>query len=114
ETDIQEKDKKKAKNESQIEAKVSQSQKVNPDKVKSQPRVSLCESETQAYRHEWQRQDIDNHATRAIMRIQALEAGARVDTLEDIASRLYGSFVHHLAILYGMLSTMGDPQLALP
>ncbi|GKB57828.1 hypothetical protein Tco_0914014 [Tanacetum coccineum] len=46
ETDIQEKDKKKAKRtkpstewkrQSQIEAKVSQSQKVNPDKVKSQP-----------------------------------------------------------------------------
>ncbi|GKF90834.1 hypothetical protein Tco_0274535, partial [Tanacetum coccineum] len=45
ETDIQEKDKKKAKNDKtkhgmektkSIEAKVSQSQKVNPDKVKSQ------------------------------------------------------------------------------
>ncbi|GKG57109.1 hypothetical protein Tco_0582460, partial [Tanacetum coccineum] len=30
------------------------------------------------------RQDGDTHATRAIMRIHALEAGARVDTLEDI------------------------------
>ncbi|GJT15922.1 hypothetical protein Tco_0874628 [Tanacetum coccineum] len=39
--------------------------------------------ETQAYRHEWQRQDVDDHATRAIMWMQALEAGARVDTLED-------------------------------
>ncbi|GKB86481.1 putative reverse transcriptase domain-containing protein [Tanacetum coccineum] len=48
--------------------------------------------ETQAYRHEWQRQDADDHATRAIMRIQELEAGARVDTLEETASRLYGSF----------------------
>ncbi|GJT16369.1 hypothetical protein Tco_0875075 [Tanacetum coccineum] len=36
--------------------------------------------------HEWQCQDADGHATRAIMRIQALEAGARVDTLEDTAS----------------------------
>ncbi|GKD71981.1 hypothetical protein Tco_1326071, partial [Tanacetum coccineum] len=42
--------------------------------------------ETQAYRHEWQRQDTDDHATRAIMRMQALEAGARVDTLEDTGS----------------------------
>ncbi|GKG61225.1 hypothetical protein Tco_0618950, partial [Tanacetum coccineum] len=33
--------------------------------------------ETQAYRHEWQRQDVDNHVTRAIMRIQAVKAGAR-------------------------------------
>ncbi|GKA64496.1 hypothetical protein Tco_0764203 [Tanacetum coccineum] len=33
--------------------------------------------ETQAYHHEWQRQDADDHATRAIMSIQALEAGAR-------------------------------------
>nr|GEU71424.1 hypothetical protein [Tanacetum cinerariifolium]GEV77420.1 hypothetical protein [Tanacetum cinerariifolium] len=40
-------------------------------------------SETQAYRHEWQRQDTDDHATRAIMRIQALKVGARADTLED-------------------------------
>ncbi|GJW40332.1 hypothetical protein Tco_0066177 [Tanacetum coccineum] len=46
ETDIQEKDEKQSqkqqnqaewKRQSQIEAKVSQSQKVNPDKVKSQP-----------------------------------------------------------------------------
>nr|GEZ48013.1 putative reverse transcriptase domain-containing protein [Tanacetum cinerariifolium] len=31
----------------------------------------------QAYRHEWQHQDADDHATGHIMRIQALEAGAR-------------------------------------
>ncbi|GJV52494.1 putative reverse transcriptase domain-containing protein [Tanacetum coccineum] len=43
--------------------------------------------ETQAYHHEWQRQDADDHATRAIMRIQALEAGARIDTLEDTEER---------------------------
>ncbi|GJZ66305.1 hypothetical protein Tco_0623001 [Tanacetum coccineum] len=42
--------------------------------------------ETQAYSHECQRQDADDHATRAIMRIQALKAGARVDTLEDTGS----------------------------
>nr|GEV99856.1 reverse transcriptase domain-containing protein [Tanacetum cinerariifolium] len=39
--------------------------------------------ETQAHCHEWQRQDADDHATRTIMRIQALKAGARVDTLEE-------------------------------
>ncbi|GJU88323.1 putative reverse transcriptase domain-containing protein [Tanacetum coccineum] len=39
--------------------------------------------ETQVRRHEWQRQDADDRATRHIMRIQALEAGARDDTLED-------------------------------
>ncbi|GJV53871.1 putative reverse transcriptase domain-containing protein [Tanacetum coccineum] len=43
--------------------------------------------ETQARRHEWQRQDADDRVMRHIMRIQALEAGARKDTLEDTASR---------------------------
>ncbi|GJX90608.1 hypothetical protein Tco_0343934, partial [Tanacetum coccineum] len=42
--------------------------------------------ETQARRHEWQRQDANDRATRHIMRIQALEAGARDDTLEDTGS----------------------------
>ncbi|GJU12461.1 hypothetical protein Tco_1134857 [Tanacetum coccineum] len=70
--------------------------------------------ETQAYRHELQRHDSDDRATGHITHIQALEAEARIDTLEDIASRLYGSFVHHLDILYGMLSIMGHSQLALP
>ncbi|GKC79198.1 hypothetical protein Tco_1129972, partial [Tanacetum coccineum] len=37
-----------------------------------------------AYCHEWQCQDADDRATGHIMRIQALEAGARVDTFEDI------------------------------
>ncbi|GJU55731.1 putative reverse transcriptase domain-containing protein, partial [Tanacetum coccineum] len=44
-------------------------------------------SETQARCHEWQRQDANDHATRHIMRIQALEAGARDETLEDTDSR---------------------------
>ncbi|GJR72495.1 hypothetical protein Tco_0084860 [Tanacetum coccineum] len=42
--------------------------------------------ETQACRHEWQHQDANDRATRHIMRIQALEAGARDDTLEDTGS----------------------------
>ncbi|GJU16559.1 hypothetical protein Tco_1144525 [Tanacetum coccineum] len=43
--------------------------------------------ETQAYHHEWQRQDADDRAIEHIMRTQALEAGARIDTLEDTASK---------------------------
>ncbi|GJS83260.1 putative reverse transcriptase domain-containing protein [Tanacetum coccineum] len=39
-----------------------------------------------AYRHEWQRQDADDHVTRAIMRIHVLEARASIDTLEDTSS----------------------------
>ncbi|GJW10180.1 hypothetical protein Tco_1576007 [Tanacetum coccineum] len=42
--------------------------------------------ETQAYRHEWQRQDADDRAIEHIIRTHALEAGARVDTLEDTGS----------------------------
>ncbi|GJW10816.1 hypothetical protein Tco_1576643 [Tanacetum coccineum] len=42
--------------------------------------------ETQTRHHEWQRQDADDHAVKHIMRTQALEAGARVDTLEDTSS----------------------------
>ncbi|GJR65730.1 hypothetical protein Tco_0011795 [Tanacetum coccineum] len=42
--------------------------------------------ETQAYRHEWQRQDVDDRAIEHIMRTQALKAGARIDTLEDTGS----------------------------
>ncbi|GJQ89953.1 hypothetical protein Tco_0001092, partial [Tanacetum coccineum] len=42
--------------------------------------------ETQARCHEWQRLDVNDHATRHIIRIQALEAGVRDDTLEDTGS----------------------------
>ncbi|GKA39543.1 hypothetical protein Tco_0732094 [Tanacetum coccineum] len=42
--------------------------------------------ETEVHRHEWQRQAADDFAVRHIMRTQALEAGARVDTLEDTGS----------------------------
>ncbi|GJX35958.1 hypothetical protein Tco_0247515 [Tanacetum coccineum] len=41
--------------------------------------------ETEVHRHEWQRQAADDLAVQHIMRTQALEAGARVDTLEDTA-----------------------------
>ncbi|GJT76055.1 hypothetical protein Tco_1042780 [Tanacetum coccineum] len=42
--------------------------------------------ETEARRHEWQRQAADDLAVQHIMRTQALEAGARIDTLEDTGS----------------------------
>ncbi|GKB50556.1 hypothetical protein Tco_0901309 [Tanacetum coccineum] len=42
--------------------------------------------ETDARRHEWQRQAADDLAVQHIMRTQALEAGARIDTLEDTGS----------------------------
>ncbi|GJZ95088.1 putative reverse transcriptase domain-containing protein [Tanacetum coccineum] len=54
-------------------------------------RVTMLE--TQARRHEWQRQDVDDRATRHIMRIQALEAGARDDPLRYMLSSGYRSFV---------------------
>ncbi|GKD10752.1 hypothetical protein Tco_1190437 [Tanacetum coccineum] len=47
-------------------------------------RISVLE--TEARRHEWQRQDADDHAVEHIMRTQALEARARIDTLEDTSS----------------------------
>ncbi|GKE16184.1 hypothetical protein Tco_1423761 [Tanacetum coccineum] len=42
--------------------------------------------ETEVRRHEWQRQAADDLVVQHIMRTQALEAGARVDTLEDTGS----------------------------
>ncbi|GKF08900.1 hypothetical protein Tco_0043124 [Tanacetum coccineum] len=47
-------------------------------------RVTILETEVR--RHEWQRQAANDFAVRHIMRTQALEAGARVDTLEDTGS----------------------------
>ncbi|GKC25893.1 hypothetical protein Tco_1028043 [Tanacetum coccineum] len=48
--------------------------------------VRIIVLETQAHRHKWQHQDANNRTTRHIMHIQALEAGARVDILEDTSS----------------------------
>ncbi|GJV98102.1 hypothetical protein Tco_1549679 [Tanacetum coccineum] len=47
-------------------------------------RVTVLETEVR--HHEWQRQTADDFAVQHIMRTQALEAGARVDTLEDTGS----------------------------
>ncbi|GKE84313.1 hypothetical protein Tco_1558055, partial [Tanacetum coccineum] len=56
--------------------------------------------ETQAHHYEWQRQDADDRATRHIMRIQALEARARDDTLEDTGSSAQGYFSTILYLYY--------------
>ncbi|GJR42765.1 hypothetical protein Tco_1310868 [Tanacetum coccineum] len=45
--------------------------------------VRVTVLETEVHRHEWQRQAADDLAIQHIMRTQALEAGARIDTLED-------------------------------
>ncbi|GKB30533.1 hypothetical protein Tco_0869934 [Tanacetum coccineum] len=42
--------------------------------------------ETQLYRMEWQRQDVNDHATRSMMRIYVLKDRAHIDTLEDTDS----------------------------
>nr|GEX61606.1 hypothetical protein [Tanacetum cinerariifolium] len=42
--------------------------------------------ETQARRHGWQRQTADDFAVQHIMRTQALEAGTRIDTLDETGS----------------------------
>nr|GEW55432.1 putative reverse transcriptase domain-containing protein [Tanacetum cinerariifolium] len=57
-------------------------------------RVSVLE--TQARRHEWQRQTADDFAVQHIMRTQALEAGARIDTLEDTEN---GTKENHKALI---------------
>ncbi|GJY61409.1 reverse transcriptase domain-containing protein [Tanacetum coccineum] len=55
-----------------------------PEAYNKALKAQITVLETQAYRHEWQRQDAYDHATGHIIRIQALETGARVDTLEEI------------------------------
>ncbi|GKE67864.1 hypothetical protein Tco_1522025 [Tanacetum coccineum] len=46
----------------------------------------IATMETQLYRLEWQRQDADDHATRAMMRIYVLEHREHIDTLKDTDS----------------------------
>ncbi|GKF13779.1 hypothetical protein Tco_0055241, partial [Tanacetum coccineum] len=64
----------------------------------------IATMETQLYRLEWQRQDADDHATRAMMRIYVLEHREHIDTLKDTGS----------TIMYGMLSIIGYSQRMLP
>nr|GFB48674.1 hypothetical protein [Tanacetum cinerariifolium] len=53
-------------------------------RAKIEARVAVLE--TQACRHEWQHQTADDFAVQHIMRTQALEAGACIDTLDDTGS----------------------------
>ncbi|GJS75709.1 hypothetical protein Tco_0725590, partial [Tanacetum coccineum] len=46
----------------------------------------IATTKTQLYRLEWQRQEADDHATGAMMRIHVLEARTHIDTLEDTGS----------------------------
>ncbi|GKE44641.1 hypothetical protein Tco_1471925 [Tanacetum coccineum] len=66
--------------------------------------------ETHMSRMEWQHQRAEDDAVRQMMRIHVLEARAQIDTVEDTDSccYLYFSF---LAILYSLLSFMGNSQL---
>ncbi|GJS91057.1 putative reverse transcriptase domain-containing protein [Tanacetum coccineum] len=64
-------------------------------------RVTVLETEVR--RHEWQRQATDDLAVQHIMRTHALEAGARIDTLEDTSSSsfdfvIFVSTMHLLSI----------------
>ncbi|GJX82394.1 hypothetical protein Tco_0331875 [Tanacetum coccineum] len=49
-------------------------------------RRELAYEQEKVHRYEWQRQAADDLAVQHIMRTQALEAGARVNTLEDTGS----------------------------
>nr|GEZ46586.1 hypothetical protein [Tanacetum cinerariifolium] len=46
--------------------------------------TQIATIETRLYRLEWKRQDVDDHATRAMMRIYVLEQREHINTLEDI------------------------------
>ncbi|GKF32432.1 hypothetical protein Tco_0102230, partial [Tanacetum coccineum] len=50
--------------------------------MRAEIEVRVTVLETEVHRHEWQRQAADDLAIQHIMRTQALEAGARIDTLE--------------------------------
>nr|GEW79965.1 hypothetical protein [Tanacetum cinerariifolium] len=54
--------------------------------------------ETQARRHEWQRQTADDFAVQHIMRTHALEAEARIDTLED-TDPVYFQIIYEMDVL---------------
>nr|GEX53929.1 hypothetical protein [Tanacetum cinerariifolium] len=64
--------------------------------------------ETQAHRHEWQRQTAGDFAVQHIMRTQALEAGARSDTLEDTEN---GTKENHKALIdRGVAAEMAEAE----
>nr|GEX56048.1 reverse transcriptase domain-containing protein [Tanacetum cinerariifolium] len=51
--------------------------------VRDEIEARVAVLKTQAHHHEWQRQTADDLTVQHIMRTQALEAGVRIDTLED-------------------------------
>ncbi|GJY16998.1 putative reverse transcriptase domain-containing protein [Tanacetum coccineum] len=69
--------------------------------------------ETEVHRHEWQRQAADDLAVQHIMRTQALEAGARVDTLEDTGSSSgtfgYDCFYYASLLIFMKMAPRGRP-----
>nr|GFB99746.1 hypothetical protein [Tanacetum cinerariifolium] len=54
--------------------------------VRAEIEARVTVLETQARRHEWKHQTADDFVVQHIMRTQDLEAGARIDTLQDIGS----------------------------
>nr|GEV05408.1 RNA-directed DNA polymerase homolog [Tanacetum cinerariifolium] len=82
--------------------------------VRAEIEAQVAVLETQARRHEWQRQTADDLAVQHIMRTQAMEAGARIDTLEDTASRWYRSFVLKMAPKRTTRSTQAPPVTPAP
>ncbi|GJX01305.1 hypothetical protein Tco_0185218 [Tanacetum coccineum] len=73
-------------------------------------RVTVLETEVR--RHEWQRQAADDLAVQHIMRTQALEAGARVDTLEDTGVAASMAEVEASRVRNGYASNGSGPRTA--
>ncbi|GJW44614.1 hypothetical protein Tco_0073413 [Tanacetum coccineum] len=72
-------------------------------------RVTVLETEVR--RHEWQRQAADDLVVQHIMRTQALEAGARVDTLEDTATTTTVTEAQLQALIdQGVAATMAEAK----
>nr|GEZ11562.1 hypothetical protein [Tanacetum cinerariifolium] len=68
--------------------------------------------ETQTCRHEWQCQTADDFTIQHIMRTQALEAGARIDTLEDTGVAAAMAEVKASRVRNGYDSNGSGPRLA--
>nr|GEY60206.1 hypothetical protein [Tanacetum cinerariifolium] len=68
--------------------------------------------ETQVRRHEWQRQTADDFVVQHIMRTQALEAGVRIDTLEDTGVAAAMAEAEASRVRNGYDSNGSGPRLA--
>nr|GFA00712.1 hypothetical protein [Tanacetum cinerariifolium] len=67
--------------------------------------------ETPARRHEWQRQTADDFAVQHIMRTQALEAGARIDTLEDTGTEGAVGLTRWIEKMESVFNISGDNNI---